>query len=174
MKRKLSIALLLLVALPLCDAQEKASVPGRYEIRFDTPTSLRRLPVWGNRLQGVFPSVSQADTEWESQSLPLGNGSIGASVLGSIQAERITLNEKSLWRGGPGTSGGAAHYWRANKESSRLLPEIRQAYLDGNPEKAAELTRRNFNGLVAYDESDEKEFRFGSFTTAGELKVWTG
>lgn len=61
----------------------------------------------------IFSGGSKAtseDPEWESQSLPLGNGSIGASVLGSIQAERITLNEKSLWRGGPGTSGGAAHY----------------------------------------------------------------
>ena len=78
--------------------------------------------------------------------MPLGNGSIGASVLGSIQAERITLNEKSLWRGGPGTSGGAAHYWDANREAAKYLPEIRQAFVDGNPDKAAELTKRNFTG----------------------------
>ena len=44
----------------------------------------------------------------------------------------------------------------------------------GDYDKAAELTRKNFNGLVAYDSSEEKEFRFGSYTTAGELKIWTG
>lgn len=64
------------------------------------------------------------DPEWESKSLQLGNGSIGTNVFGSIQAERITLNEKSLWRGGPGTYGGAEHYWDANKESASILPEI--------------------------------------------------
>ena len=152
-------------------AQEKDASSSRYEIRFDTPTSSRPFPVWDKR---SLPAGSSEDSEWESQSLPLGNGNIGANVLGSIEAERITLNEKSLWRGGPGTSGGAAHYWDANKESARFLPEIRQAFQQGDADKAAALTRRNFNGLVAYEESNEKEFRFGSFTTAGELKVWTG
>lgn len=135
-----------------------------YEIRFDTPASLRKEPAW----------CGEDDPEWESRSLPVGNGSIGANVFGSIPAERITLNEKSLWRGGPGTSGGAEHYWDANKESAGVLPEIRHAFEVGDYDKAAELTRKNFNGLVAYESSEEEEFRFGSYTTAGELRVWTG
>lgn len=40
--------------------------------------------------------------------------------------------------------------------------------------KAAQLTRNNFNGLAAYEEKDETPFRFGSFTTMGELYVETG
>lgn len=172
MKGNIFIAAMLLGGSGLCvSAQEKDCPASRYEIRFDTPTSLRPFPVWDKR---SLSAGSSGDSEWESQSLPLGNGNIGANVLGSIEAERITLNEKSLWRGGPGTSGGAAHYWDANKESARFLPEIRQAFQQGDADKAAELTKRNFNGLVAYEESNEKEFRFGSFTTAGELKVWTG
>lgn len=150
----------LLIGLVDCDAR----VRNRYEIRFDTPTSLRQSPAWSGG----------EDPEWESKSLPIGNGSIGANVFGSIQAERVTLNEKSLWRGGPGTSGGAEHYWDANKESAKLLPEIRRAFESEDYDKATELTRKNFNGLVAYESSDEKEFRFGSYTTAGELRVWTG
>ncbi len=150
----------LLIGLVDCDAR----VRNWYEIRFDTPTSLRLSPAWSGG----------EDPEWESKSLPLGNGSIGANVFGSIQAERITLNEKSLWRGGPGTSGGAEHYWDANKESASVLPEIRRAFESEDYDKAAELTRKNFNGLVAYESSEEKEFRFGSYTTAGELRVWTG
>ena len=163
MDRRIFITYLLICVCALCGARERQ---GRhwYEIRFDTPTSLRQQPAW----------CGGEDSEWESKSLPLGNGSIGANVLGSIQAERITLNEKSLWRGGPGTSGGAEHYWNANKESAGVLPEIRSAFEAGDYDKAAELTRKNFNGLVAYDSSEEKEFRFGSYTTAGELKIWTG
>ena len=163
MDRRIFITYLLICVCALCGARERQE-RHRYEIRFDTPASLRQQPTW----------CGGEDPEWESRSLPLGNGSIGANVLGSIQAERITLNEKSLWRGGPGTSGGAEHYWNANKESAGVLPEIRGAFEAGDYDKAAELTRKNFNGLVAYDSSEEKEFRFGSYTTAGELKIWTG
>ncbi len=160
MCRSIFTAFLLVSVSVLCAGQAGS----RYEIRFDTPASLRSAPAWSGG----------EDPEWESRSLPIGNGSIGANVFGSVQAERVTLNEKSLWRGGPGTSGGAAHYWDANKESACVLPEIRRAFEVGNYDKAAELTRKNFNGLVAYESSEEKEFRFGSYTTAGELRIGTG
>ena len=50
------------------------------------------------------------DKAWESRSLPIGNGSLGANIMGSISAERITLNEKTLWKGGPNTAKGAEYY----------------------------------------------------------------
>lgn len=74
-----------------------------------------------------------------NNSLPIGNGSLGGNVMGSIAAERITLNEKTLWRGGPNTEKGAAYYWNVNKESAHLLPEIRQAFTDGNQKKQKNL-----------------------------------
>jgi alpha-L-fucosidase 2 len=139
-------------------------------IWFDTPNSLTGQAVWlrsnGNRGANI-------DREWESRSLPIGNGSLGANILGSVAAERITLNEKTLWRGGPNTSGGADYYWNVNKQSAPILKEIRQAFTEGNGEKAAQLTRKNFNGLAAYEEKDEHPFRFGSFTTMGELYIET-
>ena len=51
----------------------------------------------------------------------LGNGSLGANIMGSIEAERITFNEKTLWRGGPNTSAGADAYWNVNKQSAHYL-----------------------------------------------------
>ena len=60
-----------------------------------------------------------------------------------------------------------------NKQSAPILKEIRQAFTEGNGEKAAQLTRKNFNGLAAYEEKDEHPFRFGSFTTMGELYIET-
>ena len=139
-------------------------------IWFDTPNNLDGQAIW-LRASGLRANPDRA---WESRSLPIGNGSLGANILGSISAERITLNEKNLWKGGPNTAKGADYYWNVNKQSAEVLKEIRQAFLDGNQEKAALLTQKNFNGLAAYEEKDETPFRFGSFTTMGELYIETG
>ncbi|MEV4969632.1 glycoside hydrolase family 95 protein [Streptomyces scopuliridis] len=47
--------------------------------------------------------------DWERESLPIGSGALGASVFGTLASERLTLNEKTLWTGGPGASGGYDH-----------------------------------------------------------------
>ena len=139
-------------------------------IWFDTPNSLDGRAIW-LRADG---SGMNPDREWENASLPIGNGSLGANILGSVAAERITLNEKTLWKGGPNTAGGADYYWKVNKQSASVMEEIRQAFTDGDYEKAELLTRKNFNGLAHYEEGDETPFRFGSFTTMGEINVETG
>ena len=139
-------------------------------IWFDTPNSLDGRAIW-LRADG---SGMNPDREWENASLPIGNGSLGANILGSGAAERITLNEKTLWKGGPNTAGGADYYWKVNKQSASVMEEIRQAFTDGDYEKAELLTRKNFNGLAHYEEGDETPFRFGSFTTMGEIYVETG
>ena len=38
---------------------------------------------------------------WEQTSLPLGNGSLGMGVIGNIKSDKIVLNHKTLWAGGP-------------------------------------------------------------------------
>ena len=139
-------------------------------IWFDTPNSLDGRAIW-LRADG---SGMNPDREWENASLPIGNGSLGANILGSVAAERITLNEKTLWKGGPNTAGGADYYWKVNKQSASVMEEIRQAFTDGDYEKAELLTRKNFNGLAHYEEGDETPFRFGSFTTMGDIYVETG
>ena len=151
---------------------------------FDEPTSFAGHAIWTQEIPEGAPADYKPvnageqnwnrDREWEQRSLPLGNGSLGANVMGSIATERYTLNEKTLWRGGPGTADGPAHYWNQNKESAHLLPQIRQAFLDGDLNKAAELTMRNFNSTVPYEAKGERSFRFGSFTTLGELCIETG
>ncbi|RIJ78379.1 hypothetical protein D1871_03070 [Nakamurella silvestris] len=44
-------------------------------------------------------------TNWETESLPLGNGALGISVFGGLASEQLTFNEKTLWTGGPGAAG---------------------------------------------------------------------
>ncbi|MGP3967499.1 glycoside hydrolase family 95 protein [Streptomyces sp. 6N223] len=52
-------------------------------------------------------------TDWESQSLPIGNGALGACVFGDPARERLQFNEKTLWTGGPGVAGYTFGNWTA-------------------------------------------------------------
>lgn len=144
------------------------------DIVFNTPTTSGRQPAWGQHPTSTTGSDHRnADPEWEQASLPLGNGSIGANIFGSVATEYITFNEKSLWRGGPNTAGGADWYWQVNKNSATVLKDIRQAFLEGDTEKAAQLTQDNFNSGVPYEADAEEAFRFGSFTSAGIFEIQT-
>lgn len=169
MRKLYSLVVGTLLVLPTLQAENTDYTRG-LSIWFDKPNTLDGQAIWLRQSgQGQNP-----DKAWETSSLPLGNGSLGANILGSVAAERITLNEKTLWKGGPNTAGGADYYWNVNKQSAHLLKDIRQAFADGDQKRAAKLTSDNFNGLAAYEESDETPFRFGSFSTMGELYVETG
>ena len=71
---------------------------------------------------------------WYRRALPLGNSGIGASVFGGITQERIQLNEKSLWSGGPSSS---RNYNGGNIETSGgvkmsdIVTQIQQAFANG-------------------------------------------
>lgn len=121
-----------------------------------------------------FQPYGGVDPQWERRSLPIGNGNIGASLFGSVATERLSLNEITLWNGGPGTSKGPAHYWNVNKKSTDALRQIREAFAAGDSALAAQLTADNMNGVAAYERGAEPEWRFGNYTTLGELRVATG
>ena len=127
-----------------------------------------------DRTRGLTIWFDMPAGNWESESTPIGNGNIGANIMGGIGTEFITFNEKTLWRGGPNTSKGASYYWEVNKESAHVLDDIRQAFEEGDDEKAALLTRKNFNGTASYEPYMEEPFRFGNFTTMGGFQIETG
>ncbi len=53
-------------------------------------------------IQNVVYFNAPGDIEkWEENCLPIGNGYMGASFFGGISHERVVLNEKTLWIGGP-------------------------------------------------------------------------
>lgn len=107
-------------------------------------------------------------SDWEHESLPLGNGFLGASFFGGAGEETIVLNEKSLWTGGPGT--GVDNYWNCNPDASAAIPEIRRAFEEEDWNRAWYLTAANFRSNVPYDVT-ESPFRFGYYTTLGNLKL---
>ena len=147
MFKTLAVAALLATGGLHAAAQEE-----RHEIWFDTPASLPDGPAWdrpGLRLVDAGSGLAdQTDKEWENRSLPLGNGSIGTNLMGSIAAERLTLNEKSLWRGGPGTAAGPRAYWDVNKPGALMLDSIRQAFVRGDRPLAAHPPQEHFNSEV--------------------------
>ena len=85
------LAGLLIFLAAAVTAASRADAQTEDRIWFDMPTSSFGGAEW----------AGGSDPEWESKSLPVGNGSLGANVMGSISRERLTLNEKSLWTGGP-------------------------------------------------------------------------
>lgn len=143
-----------LAALSACGTLSAGRGP--MTIRFDTPIVLH---------EGTI------GPEWESQTLPLGNGNLGLNIAGGIAEECITFNEKSLWCGGPGAAGAPEQYWDANKAAARRLGDIRRAFAAGDFAEAARLTAQNFNGKFPYERSEDAPFLFGHYTSAGEFRI---
>ena len=75
-------------------------------------------PAFGVAVPGTEEAVAAVDqwtltlwydepaTDWEAESLPIGNGALGGGVFGTVARERVQLNEKTLWIGGPGSAEG--------------------------------------------------------------------
>ncbi|APU15674.1 MULTISPECIES: glycosyl hydrolase family 95 catalytic domain-containing protein [Actinoalloteichus] len=89
---------------------------------------------------------------WESESLPIGNGALGAAVFGGVAGERLQFNEKSLWTGGPGSVQGYDHGdWVEPRPGA--IEEV-QAELDAElratPESVADRLGLPKRGFGAY------------------------
>jgi alpha-L-fucosidase 2 len=78
--------------------------------------------------------------EW-LEALPVGNGRLGAMVFGGTDAERLQLNEDTVWAGGP-------HVFD-NPKALAALPEIRRLVLAGEWAAAARLFDADFMGIPA-------------------------
>ncbi|BCU79799.1 glycoside hydrolase family 95 protein [Luteolibacter sp. LG18] len=92
---------------------------------------------------------------WES--LPVGNGRLGAMDCGGVDLERVILNESSVWSGGD---------YDGNKyDASKSLPEIRQKLFAGDIAGAEEALNKNFGWVgKRFDPT-----QFGSYQTLGDL-----
>ena len=40
--------------------------------------------------------------DWQTQALAIGNGYMGGLIFGGINRDKIHINEKTVWEGGPG------------------------------------------------------------------------
>ncbi len=74
----------------------------------------------------------QPAANW-NEALPIGNGRIGAMVFGTVEEEKLQLNEAFLWSGGPKDG--------SNPGAKAVLPKVREALWKGEYMKADSLSR---------------------------------
>ncbi|MBQ8051836.1 MAG: glycoside hydrolase N-terminal domain-containing protein [Bacteroidaceae bacterium] len=61
------------------------------------PTDISTLSLWYD-----FPAtLSGVENPWMEYGLPIGNGQIGATLLGGVLTDELVLNEKTLYNGSP-------------------------------------------------------------------------
>jgi alpha-L-fucosidase 2 len=103
----------------------------------------------------------QPAATWE-EALPVGNGQLGAMVFGGVATERLQLNEKSLWSGGPADTD--------NPEALPALPRIRELLFAGKYAEAQELTEKTqvCRGRGSNDGRAPRS-DFGCYQTLGDL-----
>ena len=78
--------------------------------------------------------VSHEQAMYLNQTMPIGNGQLGASIYGGIDRERLLLNEVTLWSGEPAD-------WN-NPGAKAVLPEIRQLLFAGKIIEAEKLCKQ--------------------------------
>ena len=79
---------------------------------------------------------------WE-ESLPIGNGSLGAMILGGAEEEILGLNEESVWSG--------YYKYKNNAKAADCLEEVRSLVFSGKNKEAERLIQNNMLG--EYNES---------------------
>ena len=79
-----------------------------------------------------------AGRDW-NRGLPVGNGKIGAMILGDTAKTVLMLNEDSLWYGSP--------IDRVNQDAKEHLPEVRDLILNGRIPEAEQLMLRTFSAV---------------------------
>lgn len=89
----------------------------------------------GGRVDTDIIRFATPATVWE-ETLPVGNGHMGATVYGGGAKEHIVLNDITMW------SGSKADY--ANPEAAKSLPEIQRLLIEGKNVEAQEVMYKSF------------------------------
>ncbi|MEV1007575.1 glycoside hydrolase N-terminal domain-containing protein [Streptomyces sp. NPDC049881] len=105
------------------------------------------------RPQATGPTLwyDEPAADWESQSLPLGNGALGAAVFGATAREQLQFNEKTLWTGGPGSPGYNFGNWTSPRPGA--IQEVQQRIRDERrvgPDWVAQRLGQGKTGFGAY------------------------
>lgn len=119
------------------------------------------------RLEKKKIPLKPADSVWEQTTLPIGNGSLGLSALGGIGKEKITVNCKSFWTGGPSKKrpaycgGNITGTDENGKTRFQYFQDARDAFLSGNDDEGSRICEK----LVG-----EKD-GYGAYQCMGEIRI---
>jgi alpha-L-fucosidase 2 len=130
--------------IPLVNAEGGTLVP-------PVVTALRQIPTADAPDHTIW--LRSAASQWD-HAFPVGNGRLGAMVFGTVNRERIQLNEETLWMGGPRDTD--------NPEALANLPEVRRLLFAGQPLAAYALAERKLMG---------KPWRLESYQSLADLRL---
>jgi alpha-L-fucosidase 2 len=103
-------------------------------------------------------SFDRPAADWEREGLPIGNGAMGAVVMGGLDVDRLQFNEKTLWTGGPGSKQGY-DFGIAPESQATKLAAVRNTLA----EKGA------IEPEVVAKELGRKTIGYGDYQNFGEL-----
>ncbi|MGN6163976.1 MAG: glycoside hydrolase family 95 protein [Flavisolibacter sp.] len=99
-----------------------------------------------------------------TQSLPLGNGRLGAMVFGGFNKERIVLNENSMWSGGVEDPN--------RHDAYQYLPTIQQLLKEGKNKEAQELLQKHFTAAgKGSGYGNGAKVKFGCYQILADLSI---
>lgn len=101
-------------------------------------------------------------SDWEREALPIGNGAMGAMIVGGVDEDRLQFNEKTLWTGGPGSKQGYDFGWPERSLAADVERVGREINKKGSltPEYVAARLGRKARG-------------YGDYQSFGELVLLT-
>ena len=103
-------------------------------------------------------TFNQPAEMWE-ETLPLGNGRLGAMPDGGITKETLVLNEETMWSG--------CEWDPSNPEAAKYLPDIRKKLIEGDNLAAEELMNKHFTCL----DGGSTNPRYGTYQTLGKFVI---
>lgn len=152
-----------------------------------------RMPL---KIWYTAPALDGPDKEdWQKEGLPIGNGFIGGMVYSGVDSDRILINEKSVWSGGPGANaaydGGIDHTYttaerhenlqklrRVLQENMAAFTESKAAHLDENGQVVASDYGTAIDGI--WEDKDTQELirklrgvkdNFGSYQMLSDVLI---
>ena len=160
-----SFPTLLLLLLPLAQAKEPTVTAGTapaepFSVWFPAPARTldkARVPIAADGTK--TPLAEEARKIDYLESLPVGNGRLGAMDCGGVDLERVILNEDTVWSGGD---------YDGNKyDAYKSLQEIRKRLFAGDIAGADDVLGKNFGWVGKRFDATQ----FGSYQTLGDLIV---
>jgi alpha-L-fucosidase 2 len=95
---------------------------------------------------------------WE-ETLPLGNGRLGAMPDGGITKETLVLNEETMWSG--------SEWDVSNPKAKDWLPKIRKKLIEGDNIAAEKLMKEHFTCL----DGGSTNPKYGCYQTLGKFQI---
>ncbi|MEU8149124.1 glycoside hydrolase family 95 protein [Nonomuraea sp. NPDC048901] len=134
-----------LTVVPAVQAQAREPAAMPYTLWYDEPA----------------PDTNEG---WETRSLPIGNGAMGATVFGGVGAERLQFNDKTLWTGGPGVADYNFGNWDAPRPGA--LEGIRERIW-----KEGGIPPEDVLAALGLKSDTPRQRRFGAYQSFGDLRL---